>query len=560
MMADNASSDGRSDLPEPVAASVPPRELEAVASPDQTPPPVPLSTPSEASGAAEVVAAGAANRRARKNRRKVPRLALPLWSREVLRQTPGWLASMIVHTVVIVVLMLIQLPAQPVETLRQLIASSDNETEELDELPDEPIEEIHLEATSDEAVEVEQTVETPAESTSPVDDVEAAAANVEVADLGFEKALRRDMLAEIGAYTGDGFSGRGEQARRGLVARYGGTKESEAAVAAALRWLAAHQMPDGGWSFAHHECPSCRGQCRNPGSLGSARNAATGLALLPFLGAGQTHQDKKSPYRKNVEAGLRFLIAKMDPRTGSLHELGGSMYSHGIASIALCEAYAMTHDRDLYQPAQAAVNFICYAQDPHGGGWRYDPHDPGDTSVLGWQIMALKSGHMAYLQVPAPVVAKASVFLDSVQSNDGANYGYTTPGAGEATTAVGLLSRMHLGWKKDQSALERGVKWLGDRGPSEDNMYYNYYATQVLRHWEGDLWSKWNKSMRDQLVNSQSKSGHEAGSWYMTADRHHAPVGGRLYCTTMAAMILEVYYRYMPIYAKQSTEEDFPIE
>ena len=69
-----------------------------------------------------------------------------------------------------------------------------------------------------------------------------------------------------------------------------------------------------------------------------------------------------------------------------------------------------------WRPAQAALNFICSAQDPVGGGWRYEPRQPGDTSVVGWQIMALKSGYMAYLDVPAATVKKAFDFLDSVQS------------------------------------------------------------------------------------------------------------------------------------------------
>ena len=76
------------------------------------------------------------------------------------------------------------------------------------------------------------------------------------------------------------------------------------------------------------------------------------------------------------------------------------MYSHGLAAITLCEAYAMTHDRKLMGPAQLSLNHIVYAQDPIGGGWRYAPRQPGDTSVVGWQLMALKSGHMAYLAVP----------------------------------------------------------------------------------------------------------------------------------------------------------------
>ena len=219
----------------------------------------------------------------------------------------------------------------------------------------------------------------------------------------------------------------------------------------------------------------------------------------------------------------------------------------------------MTRDRDLMAPAQAAINFIVYAQDPVGGGWRYSPRQAGDTSAVGWQLMALKSGHMAYLNVPPNTVAGAIKFLDSVQSESGAKYGYTSPGGGQATTAVGLLCRMYLGWKKDHPGLQRGVQYLSATGPSKGNMYFNYYATQVLRHNEGDEWKKWNEVMRDSLVASQGKNGHEKGSWMMKGGDHGTDVGGRLYCTSMATMILEVYYRHMPIYAKQASEDDFPL-
>jgi hypothetical protein len=234
------------------------------------------------------------------------------------------------------------------------------------------------------------------------------------------------------------------------------------------------------------------------------------------------------------------------------------MYSHGLAAIVLCEAYAMTQDRGLMQPAQLGINHIVYAQDPVGGGWRYQPRTPGDTSVVGWQLMALKSGHMAYLNVPKETVAGAIKFLDSVQSESGAKYGYTGPGGGQATTACGLLCRMYLGWKKDHPGIERGVEYLSGLGPSKGNMYYNYYATQVMRHYEGEKWDKWNVEMRDFLVNSQDKNAHQTGSWFMNGD-HGSTHGGRIYCTSMSTMILEVYYRHMPIYAKAAAEDDFPL-
>lgn len=375
-------------------------------------------------------------------------------------------------------------------------------------------------------------------------------------DRAADNLPRADLLVMAG-YPGNPLSGRGK-GKGQLVAAGGGNAASEKAVALALKWLAEHQMPDGGWNFNHADCPKCHGQCRNPGTATEARNAATGMALLAYLGAGQSH--KVGRYSRTVKAGLYFLVSHMKegPNGGSLIDGGrGTMYSHGIAAIALCEAYAMSHDKGLYAPAQKAVDFIAYAQDPVGGGWRYQPQQKGDTSVSSWQLAALKAGHQAYLRISPATVKRAFQFLDTVQSEAGAKYGYVDPGAGPATTAIGLLGRMQLGWKKDNPALARGVKWLSQEGPSKDNMYYDYYATQVLRHWEGEEWTKWNKVMRDRLVNSQANEGHEQGSWHFGRGDLGASVGGRLYCTALATLVLEVYYRHLPMY-RRTPEAEFP--
>lgn len=477
---------------------------------------------------------------------------------------PSSLVSFVVHFILLTILALMIVPPPPDNSKSVAVTSTPTKEEEVEEFEEEKVE-LNLENTevSEQtnvvavvATEMTEAVETP----SPAMDVDAAPIAVELSDFGEQTAPKNDLMATIGSFSGTGVAGRGEAARGAMVRQAGGNDASEAAVAAALEWLANHQMPDGGWNYDHRTGP-CAARCSGQGGLTDCRTGATAQALLPFLGAGQTHKTGK--YKKNVEAGLYFLTqqmkvkAQMGLQCGDLAQGGGSMYSHGMSSIVLCEAYAMTHDKGLMMPAQLSLNHIVYAQDPVGGGWRYGPRTPGDTSVVGWQLMALKSGHMAYLQVPPATIVGANKFLDSVMS-DYAYYGYTDPGRGQATTAIGILCRMYLGWKKDHPGIEKGIQYLSNTGPSPGNMYYNYYATQCMRHYEGELWDKWNVKMRDSLVNSQGKNGHEKGSWHMRGD-HGSERGGRLYCTSMATMILEVYYRHMPIYGKQAAEDDFPL-
>jgi len=225
------------------------------------------------------------------------------------------------------------------------------------------------------------------------------------------------------------------------------------------------------------------------------------------------------------------------------------MYAQGLVAIVLCEAFAMTRDPALKEPAQQAIRFIEYAQDKKGGGWRYRPQEPGDTTVTGWQLMALKSADMAGLKVDRSVHYAAQRFLDSVASDEGSQYGYLDRTPRRSTTAIALLCRMYGGWVRGNPPLVRGIGHLAAWGPSVTDIYYNYYATQVLRHWGGSDWKRWNEAMREYLISMQETKGHESGSWYF--DDEHSRVGGRLYTTSMAVMILEVYYRYMPLYGKQ---------
>ncbi|MGL6095754.1 MAG: prenyltransferase/squalene oxidase repeat-containing protein, partial [Fimbriiglobus sp.] len=160
-------------------------------------------------------------------------------------------------------------------------------------------------------------------------------------------------------------------AKARLIQEGGGNAASEAAVARGLIWLAKQQKPNGSWV--------CDGSSRDEVI------AATGTSLLPFLAAGQTHKPfKENKHQKTVETGLDYLIRSQRP-DGSFSG-AKTMYGHGIATLALCEAYGMTADkRKLLAPAQKAISYICAAQAPDGS-WGYQPGTNGDTSITGWQV------------------------------------------------------------------------------------------------------------------------------------------------------------------------------
>lgn len=344
---------------------------------------------------------------------------------------------------------------------------------------------------------------------------------------------------------GGGLEGRDGEMRSKLAGQRGGTKASEDAVERGLKWLAAHQRVDGSWRLDLENTP-CRGRCKHSGSRESS-TAATGLALLAFLGAGYTQE--KGPYQEQVSKGLFYLREKIRVSKfgGSLSE--PTLYSHAIATMALGESYALTRDTQLRGTVESAMKFIISSQHQQGG-WRYNPQQPGDMTVTGWQVMALKSCELAGFKIPSEVWQKIEQFVDSKATRYGAAYGYLNPGEEPTPTAVGLLTRMYLGWGRDHLPLNEGATWLADRGPSATDIYYDYYATLVLHHLGNDEWTGWNAKLRDHLVSTQDRRGHQNGSWHFK-DKHGS-VGGRLYTTAMAIMILEVYYRYLPLYEEEA--------
>ncbi len=344
------------------------------------------------------------------------------------------------------------------------------------------------------------------------------------------------------------FLGRNDIVDRTLLLREGGgTMKTEEAIEKGLAWLALHQQPTGKWGTDSFLKVSKKCNCTEP--AGESHDVAgTALALLPFLGAGQTH--KHGRYMGKVGRGLEFLRKQQKPE-GNFHD---NAYENAIAAIAICEAYGQTKDKKLLPHAQAAVNYIVRAQHPEGG-WGYSSGSKGDTSVSGWQFSALKAAHFAGLNVPSSSFVLISAFLDSVADPNDLGYGYNTKGTGRATSAVGLLCREFLGWGPQHPIQAKGIKQLllPENFVTKDkpSIYFLFYATQAMHHAGGDEWETWNPKVRDLLIELQDpgtdiEHDHQKGSWSPRGDEY-SNQGGRLVFTSLALLTLEVYYYHIPL-------------
>jgi hypothetical protein len=359
----------------------------------------------------------------------------------------------------------------------------------------------------------------------------------------------------------------------------GGSPESERAVQLGLQWLAAQQQADGRWPIGNNVIP--------PGiDVGLAPiddTTTTALALLPFLARGETHKGSEdiNTYTKQVERGILYLLAKQKPN-GHLATSNGGMYTHALATMALCEDLSMTNDPMLRAPCQKAVDYLLKAQNT-AGGWRYHPGMQGDLSVTSWNLMALKSAQMAGLQIPRDTLERAAGFLKSLERPDHGYYyqrpehysapeGHTQP-IGSVMTAIGVVCRQYLqgqstggvATKDPRSAnMMRGVDILMknmpqimDKPPIHHNVprpryinyYYWYYGTYAMLGVGGEEWKQWNPKVRDLLVSLQNQGDKDPahkGSWDPEGAQLLEMVG-RNGCTSLALLTLEVYYRHLPL-------------
>jgi len=338
----------------------------------------------------------------------------------------------------------------------------------------------------------------------------------EVAPALPELALAMDFEMDSPGVIEQSYALRDRELRQPIIEELGGTQETEAAIEMALDWFT-----------------------RNVG--------ATGLALLTYYGWGASHK-KEGPFQEPMAKALDWLLGQIG-EDGDLRGNGGDMYDHGIATIALAEAYALTKDERIKPALVSAVDFIIKAQHPQGG-WRYNPGQAGDTSVVGWQVMALVSAKLGGLEVPEDAFKRADQFMRQVGGGDeGGLYGYMS--ASQIRTpmvAEGMFAAQLLGGQRSEARMRESAEHLRQHLPETGggtDYYYWYYGSLALYQHHGPIWEEWNEQLREILVQSQSGEGENLGSW--DPEGKWADRAGRVVITAMATLSLQVYYRYLPL-------------
>lgn len=332
----------------------------------------------------------------------------------------------------------------------------------------------------------------------------------------------------------------------------GGTPAIEEHVTRALRFLKQTQAPDGGWGSDH-------------------RAAMTGLSLLAYFGHCETPLSEE--FGDSCLRAMVFLIDRAAKQDGRFPDPAAGRhwpYEQAIATYALAEAHTFCRALNLNIPNLAETvqrsGQMLISRQHESGGWDYDYEEDssrgGDLSITAWHIQALKACKLSGIDFRNLTRSlKSSLdYVEARQAADG-SFGYTgTTPAGElprpSLTGAGMLC-LQMGGRGSSSAVRKGARHALENSPftwdgPDCDLYAHYYLAQAMFQRGGKDWDAYQPRIRDSLTTRQSPDGswpkpggggkvHAVGALFTG----ESPTGIH-YRTTLATLMLEVYYRYLP--------------
>jgi len=350
--------------------------------------------------------------------------------------------------------------------------------------------------------------------------------------MGTVKPIRRiGLIGLIGLMTAAPVLAQDQEAPELTVA-------ASKAIDKGLAFMLENQLENGSWAA----------------NRGARAVAVTSLGLMAFMSRGEF-----PGYGPNGEALNRAKDWLLDQAQKSPSGyLGGTMYEHGLATLALTELLGMTADPADYdvilKATQAAVDVILRAQSG-SGGWRYQPSPSAgaDTSVTVMVFIGLASARQAGIPIPNETIDKVLSYLRSAAHQKTGGFVYVPSGRGTAGASSPACSGggayiAMLAGAREEEMVEDALRFMEERTPAlfKGTGYYyytHYYAIQAMVQAGDERYAKWYPQIRDALIARQQ----DDGAWSGKSGAGEKSVGHE---TPMSIIILATPHRYIPIYQR----------
>ena len=342
------------------------------------------------------------------------------------------------------------------------------------------------------------------------------------------------------------------------------TPEQVRAVERGLSYLASTQNANGSWTAKiGYKLNNSYNHTAEKGHVG-----VSALAGMAFLAGG--HLPGRGQYGEVVEKALGFVLSCVKD-DGYITFAGSRMYSHAFATLFLAEIYGMTHREDVKDKLQLAIDFVVHSQNEEGG-WRYEPYArESDMSIVVCQVLALRAARNIGIRVPKSIIDKAAMYVvDSAVTkqslsryNRFMNYGnevgsfhYQKQDGSRSSfplTAAGVTALYGIGVYSDES-IRRGLDYLKrnlddfnrDWGSGHATGHYffwygHYYGIQAMYTAGDSYWPHYFETVRETLLGLQDPS---TGAWPNSVGP------GQNFSTAVGLLILEIPYRFLPIFQR----------
>lgn len=329
-------------------------------------------------------------------------------------------------------------------------------------------------------------------------------------------------------------------------------------------WLVRHQDVDGSWDpvgFDRHcEKP---GACAGAGRAGD-RVGTTALALLCFLGYGETHRTPR--YGDVVRKALQWFRDHQDG-TGAFEPAKGDRFllNHARATLALAGLYGQTESPYVRVAAQPALDFLLSRRLEKGGWPASFEGKETDLETSAWAAFAIHDAAAGGLKTGERPFGALGEWLDRGTDPRTGRFGPEPPSArtaasdphawipepSETATAMAVVTRQMKGATMEDPAVAKGIDLLlrrrPDAGPEgKDLDFTGTYFGALACYAAGKVpTSRWSESVKRAVIDFQRMRKEECnyGSWDPSLP---SVAEGRVACTALGILTLVIYYRYSP--------------